>query len=325
MELTAKALADRIGGTIEGPTDLTLNRVAKIEDAGKGSLTFLANKEYEGFIYTTGASAALVAEDFTPTQDLPQHLAIIRVRDPYTAFAGSCNGPPLPKPIPQALLRTHTSTPQQKWTTRATSGLSPLLRPARKLKLVAKSTAMQALDVESTSAREPPFTGRSPFLTIAPSAAIASSAGAVIGSDGFGFAPNNTGQYDKVPQTGNVTIGNGCEIGAATTIDRATLGSTVIEDGVKLDNQIQIAHNVKLAPTRSLPHRLALPEAQPSEQTAWWVGKSDLPVTSPSQTVSKSPLNRAFPGALPSQIAFGRGRLHSQSRLTNLSKSRCGN
>ena len=70
--------------------------------------------------------------------------------------------------------------------------------------------------------------------------------GAVIGSDGFGFAPNDAGRYEKVPQTGNVIIGNRCEIGAATTIDRATLGSTIIEDGVKLDNQIQIAHNVKI-------------------------------------------------------------------------------
>ena len=87
MEVTAKALANRINGTVEGPADVTLNQIAKIQEAEAGSLTFLANEKYEEFIYTTQASAALVANDFIPSHALPKHLSLIRVSDPYAAFA----------------------------------------------------------------------------------------------------------------------------------------------------------------------------------------------------------------------------------------------
>ena len=247
MELTAKALADRIGGTIEGPADLTLNRVAKIEDAGKGSLTFLANKEYEGFIYTTGASAALVAEDFTPTQDLPQHLAIIRVRDPYTAFAGVLQWAAASQAHPAGIAPNAHVDPTAEVDDSCYIGPFAVVEAGAKIEagcqIHSHASIGRGVHIGSgtTVHRQVAILDA---CTIGRDCIL--QAGAVIGSDGFGFAPNSTGQYDKVPQTGNVTIGNGCEIGAATTIDRATLGSTVIEDGVKLDNQIQIAHNVKI-------------------------------------------------------------------------------
>lgn len=141
MEVTAKVLAERIGGTIEGPTDVTLNQIAKIEDAGEGSLTFLANMEYEGFIYTTRASAALVSEHFAPSQELPKQLALIRVQDPYTAFAGVLQWAAASGIIPQEYLPRPTSTPLLKSLKTVTSDLLSWWKLVPKLAPDARSIA----------------------------------------------------------------------------------------------------------------------------------------------------------------------------------------
>ena len=247
MEVTAKVLAERIGGTIEGPTDVTLNQIAKIEDAGVGSLTFLANMEYEGFIYTTRASAALVSEHFAPSQELPKQLALIRVQDPYTAFAGVLQWAAASQAYPAGISSKAHVDPSAEIAEGCYVGPFVVVEAGAKLGAgcqihshVSIGRGVQIGD-NTTIHRQASILDH---CTIGSDCIIQS--GAVVGSDGFGFAPNGSGHYDKVPQTGNVTIGNGCEIGAATTIDRATLGSPVIEDGVKLDNQIQIAHNVKI-------------------------------------------------------------------------------
>ena len=247
MEVTAKALAERIGGTIEGPTDVTLNQIAKIEDAREGSLTFLANMEYEGFIYTTQASAALVSEHFAPSQALPKQLALIRVEDPYTAFAGVLQWAAASQAYPAGISPKAHVHPSAEIADDCYVGPFAVVEAGTKIASGCQIHSHVSLGrgvcigANTTLHRQVAVLDH---CTIGSDCIVQS--GAVIGSDGFGFAPNSSGEYDKVPQTGNVTIGNGCEIGAATTIDRATLGSTVIEDGVKLDNQIQIAHNVKI-------------------------------------------------------------------------------
>ncbi|MBO74376.1 MAG: UDP-3-O-(3-hydroxymyristoyl)glucosamine N-acyltransferase [Flavobacteriales bacterium] len=247
MEVTAKVLAERIGGSIEGSSDVVLNQIAKIDEAEEGSLTFLANMEYEGFIYTTQASAALVAENFNPSHALPEHLTLIRVADPYAAFAAALRWAAASQAYPEGI------SPNADVDTSAEVGANCYIGPFTVVEAGAKIEAGCQIHSHVSIGRGVRI-GAGTILhrqvSVLDHCTIGSEciiqAGAVIGSDGFGFAPNSAGHYDKVPQTGNVSIGNRCEIGAATTIDRATLGSTVIEDGVKLDNQIQIAHNVKI-------------------------------------------------------------------------------
>lgn len=247
MEVTAKALADRIGGTVEGSADVILNEVAKIEEAGTGSLTFLANMEYEGFLYTTQASAVLVARDFVISQALPAQLTLIRVQDPYAAFATVLQWAAAAQSHPTGIAANAHIDPSAEIGANCYIGPFAVVEAGARIEANCQIHSQVSIGrgvhvgVGTTLYRQVAVLDH---CTIGSDCIIQS--GAVIGSDGFGFAPNSTGQYDKVPQTGNVTIGNGCEIGAATTIDRATLGSTVIEDGVKLDNQIQIAHNVKI-------------------------------------------------------------------------------
>lgn len=247
MEITATALAERIGGIIEGDASVTLNRIAKIEEASAGSLTFLANAEYEPYIYTTGASAALVSNDFAANQALPSALTLIRVADPYAAFAGILQWAAASKAHPAGISERAAIDPS------ATIGTGCYIGPFAVVE--ADAVIGDGCQIHSHAS-----IGRGVHIgkgcTLHRNAAVMDEckigdecivqAGAIIGSDGFGFAPNSAGSYNKVPQTGNVIIGNRCEIGAATTIDRATLGSTIIEDGVKLDNQIQVAHNVRI-------------------------------------------------------------------------------
>lgn len=247
MEVTAAALADRIGGTVEGDLEIRLNRIAKIEEADAGSLTFLANLEYEPFIYSTGASAALVARDFTPSQPLPSTLTLIRVDDPYAAFAGILQWAASSKAYPAGISEradVHET---------ATVGSNCYIGPFAVVEAHAIIGDNCQIHSQASIGRGAKIGAGSTLhrhVAVMDECVLGSDcivqAGAVIGSDGFGFAPTSSGSYNKVPQTGNVIVGDRCEIGAATTIDRATLGSTVLEDGVKLDNHIQVAHNVKI-------------------------------------------------------------------------------
>lgn len=247
MELTAAALAQRIGGTVEGDSEIRLNSISKIEEAHAGSLTFLANLEYEPFIYTTGASAALVARDFTPSQPLPGSLTLIRVDDPYMAFAGILQWAATSKSYAPGISKRaeiHES---------ARVGSNCYIGPFAVIEAHAVIGDNCQIHSQSSVGRGAKIGAGSTLhrhVAVLDECEIGTEcivqAGAVIGSDGFGFAPNEAGSYNKVPQTGNVIVGDRCEIGAATTIDRATLGSTILESGVKLDNHIQVAHNVKI-------------------------------------------------------------------------------
>ncbi len=219
--------------------------LAKIEEAGAGALCFLSNMKYEPYIYTTGASVVIVGKDFTPSQ--PVKATMVKVDDAYGAFA--------------KLLELYVANKPRK------SGVSPQAAIDPKAEVgegcyVGEYAVICAGAKVGKNCRIYPgvYIGDHvkigdnaliyPRVTIYEECVLGNNvtvhAGTVIGSDGFGFAPNASGSYDKIPQIGNVVIEDDVEIGANTCIDRATMGSTRIKRGVKLDNLIQIAHNVTI-------------------------------------------------------------------------------
>ena len=219
MEFTAELIAGYLGGEIAGDPKAVVTKLAKIEEGEAGALAFLANPKYEHYIYDTKATIVIVNRSFEPTA--PVAATMIRVDDAYSCFA--------------KLLELYVANKPRK------KGVSPLA----------------AIDASATLGDET-YVGDNvrlgdnvqlfPGVKIYEQCEIGDNvtihAGSVIGADGFGFAPDDKGAYHKIPQIGNVRIESDVEIGANTCIDRATMGSTVIRRGVKLDNLIQIGHNV---------------------------------------------------------------------------------
>ncbi len=245
MEFTAGQIAEFIKGTVDGNAEAKVNTVSKIEEGFPGSLSFLSNPKYTKYIYNTKASIVIVNEDFVPEKSISATL--IRVKDAYAGFAS-------------------------------------LLEVYRQYKDAKSGVSKSAIIEESASLGEDLYIGANVYIghksvieagcKIYPNSYIGDNvkigkgtvlfagvsvyadsiignsciihAGTVIGSDGFGFAPQNQKEYKKIPQIGNVVVEDNVEIGANTTVDKATFGSTIIRKGVKLDNLIQIAHNVEV-------------------------------------------------------------------------------
>ena len=245
MEFTAQQIADLLSGTIEGDANVKVNRLAKIEEGDSGSLTFLANKKYEEFIYKTQASLVVVNADFVP--EFPVHATLIRVEDAYKSFA--------------VLLDTYNKISQNKAgkeephtiAASSTIGSNPYIgaftyigentRIGDNVKLY---PGVYIGDNVSIGNNTTLFSGVKVYSECKIGSDCRIHSGVVIGGDGFGFAPQDDANYVKVAQIGNVIIEDHVEIGSNTTIDRATLGSTIIRKGVKLDNLIQVAHNVEI-------------------------------------------------------------------------------
>lgn len=243
MNSTVKQIASHLNGQVIGDEGLIINHPAKIEEAQNGAICFLANMKYEEFLYSTNASAVIISENFQPKREVKP--ALILVKDPYSAFVGVLN---------------HFS--QQIFSEKGISDLAfihPDAEIAEDVYIAPFVSIGKGAKIQSGAYIQPNCT-IGDFAIIGKDAMIHSNvsiyhfcslgdnvtihANTVIGSDGFGFAPDENGVYHKVPQVGNVVIGNNVEIGANTTIDRATMGSTIIKDGVKIDNLVQIAHNV---------------------------------------------------------------------------------
>ena len=245
MNFTAGQIADQINGTIVGDRDIDILNISKIEEGSKGSLTFLANPKYTEFIYTTKASVAIVSSDFEPTEKI--ELTLIKVKDPYSSFT--------------KILELFNKDLSNR------EGISQLTVIDKSSKISDSSfigsfssVGENSIIGENCVIENQVFIGNNvevgngckfyPGVKILDDTIIGQNciihSSTTIGSDGFGFAPNDDGSFKKIPQTGNVVIGDNVEIGSNSTIDRATLGSTKINNGVKLDNQIQIAHNVEI-------------------------------------------------------------------------------
>jgi UDP-3-O-[3-hydroxymyristoyl] glucosamine N-acyltransferase len=245
MEFSAEQIANLINGKIEGDSQILVNTLAKIEEGQVGALSFLANPKYEEFIYFTESSICIVNDNFKPSKTLPSTLTLIRVADAYSCFAQLLEFYNLlSKKQPQIEQPVYISESAQL-------GKEPYIGAFTYISDKAK-IGDQVIIYPNTYIGENVEIGSNtilhPGVKIYHDCKIGSNcivhAGVVIGSDGFGFAPDENGNFKKVPQIGNVVIEDDVEIGSNTTIDRATMGSTFIRRGAKIDNLCQIAHNV---------------------------------------------------------------------------------
>ena len=245
MNFTAGQIADQLDGTVIGNRDVDINAISKIEEARKGSLTFLANPKYTEYIYSTDASATIVSNDFEPTEKITTTL--IKVQDPYYSFTTILelfNGD-ISKKVgisKKSEIDKSSNVPKSSFVGHFSKiGKNSVIGEH----CIIEDQVYIGENVKiGDNSKIYPGTKILDDTIIGDNCIIHSNCS--IGSDGFGFAPNDDGTYKKIPQTGNVIIGNDVEIGSNSTIDRATIGSTIISDGVKLDNQIQIAHNVEI-------------------------------------------------------------------------------
>ncbi len=246
MEFTISQIAQLLNGTVEGDSTGIIRSASKIEEGSDGDISFLANTKYEQFLYTTRASAVIVDQSFKPSQ--PYTAALIRVANPYLAFT--------------QLLEEYQKITEQRSAGReqpyfisenVVIGENEYIGPftyigknsriGKNLQLFSGAYVGENVIIGDNAVIHP-------GVKIYDKTVIGNNcsifANAVIGGDGFGFAPEADGSYRRIPQLGNVVIEDNVSIGSNTTIDRATMGSTIIRKGVKLDNLIQVGHNVEI-------------------------------------------------------------------------------
>ena len=244
MEFTAQQIAAFLRGTVEGDPEVKVSNFSKIEEGKPGTLTFLANPKYEHHIYHTEASIVLVNQDFTPTA--PIHTTLIRVENAYTALAQLLNMVEQAKSKKSGVDSTAFIAPTASVGEDCYIGNMAYIGERVKL---GNNCQVYPFAYIGDNVEIGDNTILYPHVTVYHDCRIGQHcilhAGSVIGADGFGFAPEGE-QYKKIPQLGNVVIEDNVEIGANTTIDRAVMDSTIIRQGVKLDNLIQIAHNVEV-------------------------------------------------------------------------------
>ena len=244
MEFSAQTIAELLNGTVEGIGDTTVSGLSKIEAGEPGTLTFLANPAYEEYIYSTSASIAIVSEDFKAESALPSTLTLVRVQDARLAFSKLLEQySKMTKPAagihPSAIVDPSAEVSDSAY-------VGPLVTIEAGAK-IGNEVQLHSQVCVGMNSKIDDQTILHTRVSIGHDCIIGKACiiqpGAIIGSDGFGFAPNSENQYQKVVHVGNVVVEDHVEIGANTTIDRATLGSTTIRKGVKLDNLIQVAHN----------------------------------------------------------------------------------
>lgn len=243
MKFLTSQIAAMLSGTVEGNPNAEVWTLCKIEEGIPGGLSFLANAKYSNYIYSTKATAVIVGNSFVPEHPVPATL--IRVDDPYLAFAS------LLKKYNEMQLDKKGVDPQAFISPSASIGKDCYIGPfafvgenARIGDGVKIYPQTYVGDNSQVGDNTTLFAGVRVYQNCVIGSRCILHSGAVVGADGFGFAPTADGSYQKIDQIGNVVIEDDVEIGANTTIDRATLGSTIIHKGVKLDNLCQIAHNV---------------------------------------------------------------------------------
>ena len=245
MEFTARKIAEALHGTVDGNPEVTISKLAKIEQGEPGSMTFLANPRYTSFIYTTKSSIVVVNQDFVPIH--PVSATLVRVENAYNAFT--------------TLLEIFNTMQGDKKGISEVAFIHPSAVIGKDV-YIGEFAYIGENVVVGDGAKIYPHVYLGDHATIGEGTRLMSGvkvyhqcvigksctlhAGVVIGADGFGFAPQQEEEFRKVIQVGNVVIEDRVEIGANTTIDRATLGSTLICSGVKLDNLIQIGHNAEI-------------------------------------------------------------------------------
>ena len=246
MKFTAEQIAGVLEGEVVGNPNAEVSTLSKIEEGIAGSLTFLSNPKYVSFIYTTQASVTIVNKNFIA--EAPLSTTLIKVEDAYGAFAkiltfyaeAKNNSK---KGIEQPVFISEDVKYGADLYIGSFSYIGKNVTLGKNVKIYPNCYIGENVTIGDNMLMHA-------GVRIYADAVIGNNccfhSGVVIGADGFGFAPNADNSYNKIPQIGNVIIENDVEIGAGTTIDRATMGSTIIRNGVKLDNQIQIAHNVEI-------------------------------------------------------------------------------
>jgi len=245
MEFTAQQIADFLQGEIQGDPLVKVSNFSKIEEGKPGTLSFLSNPKYIHYIYDCKASIVLVNKDFIPDKEIESTL--IRVDDAYQSLAL------LLTMVDQAKPRKTGISPLAFISDTANIGENAYIAPFVYIGenvTIAKNAYIQAHcsidDNVKLGENIKLFSGVKIYNSCVIGDNCTLHSGAVIGSDGFGFAPTEDGSYSKIPQTGNVVLEDDVEIGANSVVDRATMGSTIIRKGVKIDNLVQIAHNVEV-------------------------------------------------------------------------------
>ena len=245
MEFSAQQIASFLEGEIVGNPNETVNGLSKIEEGKKGTLSFLANSKYEEFIYTTEASIVIVNKTFEPQKALLPTTTLIKVEEAYSCFA--------------KLLGMYDQAMAKQPKIEEHSFVSPTAKIGQDVYIGAFTYISDGAIIEDgvhiypnsfigdnvkVGKKTKIFAGVKVYRDCVIGEECTINSGVVLGADGFGFAPNSENNYQKVPQIGNVILEDHVEIGANTCVDRATLGSTIIKKGVKLDNLVQIGHNV---------------------------------------------------------------------------------
>jgi len=245
MKFTAQQIADILEGEVVGNPNEEVSKLSKIEEGEKGSLTFLSNSKYNPFLYTTNASVTIVNKAFKPEKEISTTL--IKVENAYKSFS--------------KLLEFYNEVKNNKTGREAPHFIADSAKIGDNEYVGAFSYIGENVAIGNNVKIYPNcyigdntvigdncviFSGVKIYSETLIGNHCKIHSGCVIGSDGFGFAPNRDGEYIAIPQIGNVIIEDYVDIGSASTIDRATLGSTIIRQGVKLDNQIHIAHNVEI-------------------------------------------------------------------------------
>jgi UDP-3-O-[3-hydroxymyristoyl] glucosamine N-acyltransferase len=245
MQFTASDISLLLNGTVEGDASATVNRLAKIEEATAGALSFLANPKYESFLYSTGASVVIINNDQVLTE--PVTATLIRVENAYSAFTlllNQYNSIKLNKSGIEQPSFVHESAKVGKNAyIGAFAYIGPNVTVGDNCKLYPNTYIADNVTLGDNVTL---FPGVTIYFDCVLGNNVIIHSGTIIGADGFGFAPNPDGSYTKISQIGNVIIEDDVEIGSNTTVDRATMGSTIIRKGVKLDNLIQVAHNVEI-------------------------------------------------------------------------------
>ena len=245
MKFKAADIANLLNGEVKGNPEAEIWTLSKIEEGAKGSISFLANPKYEEYIYTTGSTVVIVNKSFEPSQPINTNLIV--VEDAYSAFTVLLNHYNTIKNnktgIEEFARISETATLGDDVYVGSFSYIASNVKLGNNVKIYPNTTIGENVVIGDNTII---YSGTQVYEGCEIGKDCIIHANVVIGSDGFGFAPNPDGTFAKIPQIGNVVIEDNVEIGSGSTIDRATMGSTYIRKGAKLDNQIQIAHNVEI-------------------------------------------------------------------------------
>ena len=259
MEFSAEQIAGILNGEILGNPEVKVTALSKIEEGTEGTLSFLSNPKYEEYIYSTGASICIVNKTFVPSKELPKTLTLVQVDDAYACFA--------------KLLDFYNQMRLKQAKIEQPSFVADSAKTGEGLYLGAFAYISDgAILGENVKIYPNVYIGDNVTIgdnsIVYPGANIYADckigknciihSGVIIGADGFGFAPDANGEYQKIPQIGNVILEDFVEVGSNSTIDRATLGSTIIRRGVKIDNLCQIAHNVEIGKNTAMAAQVGI-------------------------------------------------------------------